>query len=151
VVLGKTFPFFLVGLLELFLALGVAQLWFKVPFRGSYLTLLAFSAAYLLSSLGIGIFTSTLARTQQQALFIIWFFLLFFLLLSGFFMPIENMPGWVQRVTYANPVRYFMHVLREMFLKGSGFAELWREGLAMLGIGLTVFLAAVLAFNRRAA
>lgn len=151
VVLGKTVPFFLVGLLELLLALGVAQLWFKVPFRGSYLALLAFSAVYLLSSLGIGIFTSTLARTQQQALFIIWFFLLFFLLLSGFFMPIENMPDWVQTVTYTNPVRYFMHVLREMFLKGSGFTELWREGLAMLGIGLTVFLAAVLAFNRRAA
>jgi ABC-2 type transport system permease protein len=75
--------------------------------------------------------------------------LLFFLLLSGFFMPIENMPVWVQKVTLVNPVRWFMHVLREMFLKGSGFAELWREGLAMVAIGFTVFSLAVLKFNRR--
>jgi len=72
-------------------------------------------------------------------LFIIWFFLLFFMLLSGFFLPVENMPHWVQIVTLANPVRFFMLVLREMFLKGSGFAELWREGLAMLAIGFSVF------------
>jgi ABC-2 type transport system permease protein len=149
VVVGKTLPFFLVGLVELMVALALAQLWFKVPFRGSYLALVAFSATYMLSSLGIGIFTSTVARTQQQALFVIWFFLLFFLLLSGFFMPIENMPPWVQHVTMVNPVRWFMHVLREMFLKGSGFAELWREGLAMLAIGCTVFSMAVLKFNRR--
>lgn len=149
VVVGKTLPFFLIGLLELLVALALAQLWFQVPFRGSYLALIAFSAAYMLSSLGIGIFTSTVARTQQQALFVIWFFLLFFLLLSGFFMPIENMPTWVQQVTLVNPVRWFMHVLREMFLKGSGFAELWREGLAMLAIGVTVLSLAVVKFNRR--
>src|SRR6185436_4543506 len=104
-------------------ALTFARFWFGVPFRGNYLTLLAFASAYMLSSLGIGIFTSTVARTQQQALFIISFFLLFFMLLSGFFLPVENMPHWVQQVTYLNPVRYFMHVLREMFLKGSGFLE----------------------------
>lgn len=149
IVIGKTIPFFFIGVAELMLALTFAQIWFKVPFRGSYLALVVFSSAYMLSSLGIGIFTSTVARTQQQALFIIWFFLLFFLLLSGFFMPVENMPRWVQTVTYLNPVRYFMHVLREMFLKGSGFVELWREGVAMLGIGITVFIFAVLKFNRR--
>jgi ABC-2 type transport system permease protein len=150
VVVGKAVPFFLIGLAELMVALAFARLWFGVPFRGSIFALLAFSSAYMLSSLGIGIFTSTVARTQQQALFIIWFFLLFFLLLSGFFLPVENMPHWVQTVTLANPVRWFMHVLREMFLKGSGFAELWREGLAMLTIGFTVFGFAVLKFNRKA-
>lgn len=148
VVVGKAVPFFLIGVVELMVALVMAQLWFKVPFRGSYLTLIVFSAAYMLSSLGIGIFTSTVARTQQQALFIIWFFLLFFMLLSGFFMPVENMPHWVRMVTYGNPVRYFMYVLREMFLKGSGFKELWREGLAMVGIGVSVFTFSVLKFNR---
>lgn len=151
VVVGKTFPFFVVGILELTVTLALAQLWFGIPFKGNYLTLLVLSSCYMLSSLGIGIFTSTVARTQQQALFIIWFFLLFFLLLSGFFMPVENMPHWVQTVTYINPVRYFMQVLREMFLKGSGFAELWREGAAMLAIGVTVFTMAVLKFNRRTA
>jgi ABC-2 type transport system permease protein len=150
VVVGKAVPFFLIGVVELMVALAFARLWFGVPFRGNLLTLLAFSSAYMLSSLGIGIFTSTVARTQQQALFIIWFFLLFFLLLSGFFLPVENMPHWVQTVTLFNPVRWFMHVLREMFLKGSGFAELWKEGLAMLAIGFSVFSFAVLKFNRKA-
>ena len=151
VVVGKTLPFFLVGIAELMVSLALARIWFRVPFEGSLLALLAFSSAYMLSSLGIGILTSTIARTQQQALFIIWFFLLFFMLLSGFFMPVENMPEWVQAVTYVNPVRWFMHVLREMFLKGSGFAELWREGAAMLAIGFTVFAFAVRMFHRKAA
>lgn len=150
VVVGKAVPFFFIGVAELMIALVIAQLKFQVPFRGHYLTLLAFTSAYMLSSLGIGILTSTIARTQQQALFIIWFFLLFFLLLSGFFLPVANMPQWVQTVTLANPVRWFMYVLREMFLKGSGFAELWRQGLAMLAIGGTVFAFAVLKFNRKA-
>ncbi|MDB5050770.1 MAG: type transporter [Fibrobacteres bacterium] len=149
VVVGKAVPFFIIGVVELMVALVIAQLKFQVPFRGNYLTLLAFTSAYMLSSLGIGIFTSTVARTQQQALFIIWFFLLFFMLLSGFFLPVENMPHWVQIVTLANPVRFFMHVLREMFLKGSGFPELWREGAAMLGIGFCVFTFSVLKFNRK--
>ena len=150
VVVGKAVPFFFIGVAELMIALVIAQLKFQVPFRGHYLTLLAFTSAYMLSSLGIGIFTSTIARTQQQALFIIWFFLLFFMLLSGFFLPVANMPQWVQTVTLANPMRWFMYVLREMFLKGSGFAELWRQGLAMLAIGGTVFTFAVLKFNRKA-
>jgi ABC-2 type transport system permease protein len=151
VVVGKAVPFFFIGVAELMIALLIAQLWFRVPFRGHYLTLVTFTGIYMLSSLGIGIFTSTVARTQQQALFIIWFFLLFFLLLSGFFLPVENMPHWVQLMTLGNPVRWFMHVLREMFLKGSGFRELWREGLAMLAIGFTVFTFSVLKFNRKAA
>lgn len=151
VVVGKAVPFFFIGVAELMFALMIGRLRFGVPFQGNYLTLLAFTSAYMLSSLGIGIFTSTIARTQQQALFIIWFFLLFFLLLSGFFLPVENMPHWIQIVTLANPVRYFMLVLREMFLKGSGFAELWREGLAMLAIGFSVFTFSVLKFNRTSA
>ena len=121
---------------------------FQVPFRGNYAVLVVFSSAYMLSTLGIGILTSTVARTQQQALFIIWFFLLFFMLLSGFFMPVENMPHWVQVITYVNPVRYFMYVLREMFLKGSGFAELWQEGLAMVALGISVYTFSILKFNR---
>lgn len=150
VVVGKAIPFLIIGIAELMLALNFARFWFGVPFRGTYLALLAFTAVYVLSALGIGIFTSTVARTQQQALFIIWFFLLFFLLLSGFFLPVENMPHWVQKVTLGNPVRWFMHVLREMFLKGSGFAELWREGLAMLAIGLGVFGLSLVKFSRQA-
>jgi ABC-2 type transport system permease protein len=150
-VIGKAAPYFFLGLAELMAVLGIAILIFNVPFLGQLPTLILFASAYMLSSLGIGILTSTVARTQQQALFIIWFFLLFFLLLSGFFLPVENMPQWVQTVTYANPVRYFLFVLREMFLKGSGVQELWREGLAMIGLGGAVFGLAIALFNRKTA
>ena len=148
-VLGKAVPFFVIGIVELFVALGIARLWFSIPFLGNYAELALFCAAYMLSSLGIGILTSTVARTMQQALFIIWFFLIFFLLLSGFFLPVENMPHWVQMLTRINPVRYFMQVLRSMFLKGSGIQDLWREGAAMLAIGGVVFGSAVALFHRK--
>ncbi len=149
IVLGKAFPFFIIGIVELFLALGIAKFWFGIPFLGNYLVLLLFCAIYMLSSLGIGILTSTVVRTMQQALFLIWFFLIFFLLLSGFFLPVENMPGWVQGLTHINPVRYFMQVLRSMFLKGSGIQDLWREALSMLAIGVIVFGSAVSLFHRK--
>jgi ABC-2 type transport system permease protein len=149
IVLGKAAPFFLVGFVELFIALGAARLGFGIPFRGNYLTLALFCAAYMLSSLGIGILVSTVARTMQQALFLIWFFLIFFLLLSGFFLPVENMPHWVQVVTWINPVRWFMEVLRSMFLKGAGLRELWVQGVALLSIGTVVFGSATLLFRRK--
>ena len=149
IVLGKAFPFFIIGQVQLFFALTVARLWFHIPFRGSYWELALFCAAYMLSSLGIGILISTVARTLQQALFITWFFLLFFMLLSGFFLPVENMPGWVQIITRANPVRYFMFVLRSILLKGSGFKDLWHEGMAMLIIGGVVFTSATALFHRK--
>ena len=149
VVLGKVVPFIVIGLFELCVALVVAVVWFGVPFRGNFFTLLVFAIAYMTSSLGIGIFTSTIARTVQQVLFLTFFVLIFFLLLSGFFIPVENMPGWVQQVTLINPLRYFMEIIRDIFLKGSGFAELWKQGTAMLCIGCGVFSAALLAFHRK--
>jgi ABC-2 type transport system permease protein len=129
--------------------LAFATLWFGIPFRGNFLTLMLFGLIYMGSSLGIGILTSTIARTPQQVLFLTFFVMLFFLLLSGFFIPIENMPEWVQKVTYINPLRYFMFVIREIFLKGSGLRELWPQGLAMMGIGGAVFIGALLSFHRR--
>jgi ABC-2 type transport system permease protein len=149
IVLGKAAPFFVIGFLQLFFALAIARFWFGIPFLGSYLNLALFCAAYMLSSLGIGILTSTIARTMQQALFLIWFFLIFFLLLSGFFLPVQNMPHWVQIVTYVNPVRWFMEVLRSLFLKGAGLRELWVQGMALLAIGMAVFGGAVALFQRK--
>ncbi len=148
-VLGKVLPFFIIGVIELLIVLCLGLTFFHIPFRGSYFTLFLFTSIYMLSSLGIGIFTSTLVKSQQQALFVIWFFLIFFLLLSGFFLPIENMPHWVQNITYLNPVRYFMEALRCMFLKGSGLAELWPQALALLAIGGSLFGFAILRFNRQ--
>jgi ABC-2 type transport system permease protein len=149
VILGKIAPLVVIGLIELCAVLLIATLWFGVPFQGNFFTLMLFGLVYMASSLGIGILTSTVARTPQQVLFLTFFVMLFFLLLSGFFIPIENMPGWVQTVTYVNPLRYFMFVIREIFLKGSGLAELWQQGLAMLGIGALMFAAALLTFQRK--
>jgi ABC-2 type transport system permease protein len=149
-IIGKTVPYLLIGLAEMCLFLVVVLLWFQIPFRGNVLVFLLFGLVYMASSLGIGILTSTVARTPQQVLFLIWFILIFFILLSGFFIPVENMPHWIQAVSLVNPVRYFMLAVREMFLKGAGPAELWRELLAMLAIGVTVLSASILLFHRRA-
>jgi ABC-2 type transport system permease protein len=149
-IIGKTVPYLLVGLAEMCLFLIVVLLWFRIPFRGNVLVFFLFGLVYMASSLGIGILTSTVARTPQQVLYLIWFILIFFLLLSGFFLPVENMPLWVQNISRVNPVKYFMLAVREMFLKGAGLSELWRELLAMLAIGATVLSASVLLFHRRA-
>jgi ABC-2 type transport system permease protein len=149
-IIGKTVPYLLIGLAEMCLFLIVVLLWFRIPFRGNVLVFFLFGLVYMESSLGIGILTSTIARTPQQVLFLIWFIMIFFILLSGFFIPVENMPQWIQGISRVNPVRYFMLAVREMFLKGAGLAELWRELLAMLAIGITVLSASVLLFHRRA-
>lgn len=150
VVVGKVIPFVMIGLAEMSAFLILGALWFGIPFRGSPATLLVFALIYMVSSLGIGILTSTLASTSQQVLFVTWFLLIFFIMLSGFFIPIENMPGWVRTVTLVNPVRFFMFVVREIFLKGSGIGDLWKEGAAMLVIGLSVLSLSLATFQRRA-
>ncbi|HAJ79846.1 MAG TPA: ABC transporter permease [Fibrobacteres bacterium] len=148
-ILGKIIPFIVIGLLELCAVLAIATLWFGIPFRGNFLLLILFALVYIASSLGIGILTSTVSRTPQQVLFLTFFVMIFFLLLSGFFIPIENMPDWVQKLTCINPLRYFMFIIREIFLKGSGMAQLWREGLYMAIIGVVVLSGALLTFKRR--
>jgi ABC-2 type transport system permease protein len=149
IVLGKIVPYVLIGLFELVAVVVFATLWFQIPFRGNVFTLLLFGVIYMISSLGIGVMVSTIARTPQQVLFFLWFILIFFMFLSGFFLPLENMPDWVRNITYINPLRYFMFIQREIFLKGSGIVELWREGLAMLAIGFVFFTTAVLTFSRK--
>ncbi|HEX3019943.1 MAG TPA: ABC transporter permease [Chitinispirillaceae bacterium] len=150
VIFGKTIPYFLVGFIELCFFLLFAILWFKIPFRGNLLTFFLFGVIYMLSSLGIGILTSTIAKTPQQVLLLIWFILMCFILLSGFFIPVENMPLWVQKVTIVNPVRWFMFAVREIFLKGSGIGFLWKEAIYMTITGIIVFGASILFFHRRA-
>ncbi|MDD5674845.1 MAG: ABC transporter permease [Chitinivibrionales bacterium] len=149
VVMGKTIPFAVIGLLELCVLMVFAMLWFKIPFRGSFMTLLIYAIIYMFSSLGLGVLTSTIARTPQQVMFLTFFILIFFLLLSGFFIPIENMPPIVQKITYINPVRYFMFIIRDVLLKGSSFADLWYQGAPLLLIGILYFTGATLAFNRK--
>ena len=151
IIAGKTIPFAFLGFMEMGFAMTFGVLWFKVPIVGSLPLLAVLAAVFILTTLGLGIFVSTLVDTQQQALFMAWFFLVSFILLSGFFYPIENMPGWVQIITYVNPLRYFIEILRELFLKGAGLTVLWPELLSLLTIGVAIFTLATIRFARRAA
>jgi ABC-2 type transport system permease protein len=151
IIAGKTIPFAILGFIEMSVAMTFGVLWFKVPIVGSLPVLALLSATFILTSLGLGIFISTIVNTQQQALFLSWFFLVSFILLSGFFYPIENMPVWVRVITYGNPLRYFIEILRELFLKGAGLALLWPELCCLLGMGASIFTLAALRFHKRSA
>lgn len=148
-ILGKTLPFALVGFFDVALITAVAVFWFTVPIRGSLLLLFGATALYLLSALGIGLFISTVSKTQQQALMSTFFFFQPAMLLSGFVFPIANMPEAIQYVTYLNPLRYFLVIIRGIFLKGSGPAVLWPEMLALFVLGAAVFTISTLRFRKR--
>jgi ABC-2 type transport system permease protein len=147
--LGKTIPFAAISFIDMLLITAVGVFWFEVPIRGSLLLLLVCTAVYLLSVLGTGLFLSTLAKTQQQALMAAMFFNMPGILLSGFAFPIENMPELFQYVTYLNPLRYFLIIIRGVFLKGNGIAVLWPEMAALLAIGVVVITLAALRFRKR--
>ena len=140
-ILGKTVPFFLVGLADVALVAVVGALWFQVPFRGNVLVLLLGVVLFLLSTLGAGLLISTLSSTQQQAFASSFFFVNPAFTLSGFAFPITSMPKALRLITYADPLRYFLVILRGTFLKGVGLDVLWPQMLA-LG-GLTAILLAI--------
>jgi len=150
IIAGKTIPFAILGLAEMAAATTIGVLWFNVPVIGNIAVLALLALAFILTTLGLGVFISTLAGTQQQALFITWFFLQMFILLGGIFYPIENMPHAVQVITLINPVRYFVAIIRELFLKGGGLSILWPEVRSLLIIGVCVFTFATLRFHKRA-
>ncbi|MBS1875602.1 MAG: ABC transporter permease [Acidobacteria bacterium] len=147
--LGKTLPFAAIGLFDVALAVTVARLVFHVPFRGSILFLGFSSLTFLLTTLGAGLFISTVSRTQQQAMMSTFLFFQPFFLLSGFAFPVRNMPLPVQYLTYLNPVRYFLEVVRGIFLKGAGPDVLWPQLLAMLVFGLTILLLSAARFHKK--
>lgn len=148
-VAGKTLPFALLSYLTLTIATTLGVLWFHLPIHGSLVLLAVAMAAYLLVTLGVGLLASTVSSTQQQAMFTVWFFLIFGILMSGFFYPIANMPEWARVLTYANPMRYIMAIVRGIFLKGAGLADLWPQLAALAGIGVAVFAGAVRGFARQ--
>ncbi len=147
-ILGKTVPFFLVGLAEVVLISLVGTLWFDVPFRGDPLVLLAGGALFLSSMLGVGLLISTVCTTQQQAFASSFFFLSPAFLLSGFSFPISNMPTALQWLTYLFPLRYFLVVLRGTFLKGVGFGVLWPQMAGMAAIAAVLLTVSVLRFRK---
>jgi ABC-2 type transport system permease protein len=151
-VIGKLLPYALIGVVDVVLVLTVAVMWFEVPLRGSVALLFAMSLVYLLSTLGLGLFVSTVSATQQQAMMTsTFFFLMPMVLLSGFVFPIENMPAAIQPVTYLIPLRYFLVILRSVFLKGVGFETIWPQALALAGWGLGILALAIARSTKRSA
>jgi ABC-2 type transport system permease protein len=149
--IAKTIPFVIIGYVDVLLILFVARMWFRVPIAGSAILLLALTGTFLLTSLGLGLFISTVSRTQQQAQMTSFFIMMPSMILSGFIFPIENMPHWVQVITYAIPLRYFLTIVREIFLKGSGMAVLWPQVLALLGLGIAILALSAARFVKRMA
>ncbi|MBF8150506.1 ABC transporter permease [Winogradskyella sp. F6397] len=123
-IIGKLFPFWVIGMGLLTVGLILARLIFNVPMVGSLALMYFYTSIYILVVLGIGLFISNFTDTQQQAMFISWFFVVIFILMSGLFTPIESMPKWAQIVTEFNPVKYFVEVMRMVMLKGSGFNDI---------------------------
>ncbi|MGE5189335.1 MAG: ABC transporter permease, partial [Gemmatimonadota bacterium] len=146
--LGKTIPFALIGYADVFLVAGIGVLWFDVPIRGSVLLLLGGATLYLMTTLGIGLLISTVSRTQQQAMMTVFLVYLPAVLLSGFMFPIANMPKAVQLLTYANPLRYFLVVVRGIFLAGAGAGTLWPQFAALLAIGAATLAVAARRFRK---
>lgn len=147
--LGKTLPFALVGLFDTILVTVVALLMFHVPLRGNLLVLLLGSCLFLMTTLGAGLFLSAVSGTQQQAMMLSFFFFQPAFMLSGFAFPVRNMPEVVQWLTYLNPLRYFMDVVRGIFLKGSGIAVLWPQLAAMAVFGAMILIFSALRFSKR--
>jgi ABC-2 type transport system permease protein len=147
---GKLLPYAFIGIIDVVLVLVVAIYWFEVPMRGSIALLFGMCMIYLLSTLGLGLFVSTISKTQQQAMMTaIFFFLTPMIYLSGFIFPIENMPAWIQQLTYLIPLRYFLVIVRGIFQKGIGLEILWPQALALFAWGATVLTLATLRSSKR--
>jgi ABC-2 type transport system permease protein len=146
---GKTLPFALIGMLQVTVMTALALAVFHVPFRGSFLAMLVGTALFLMTTLGAGLFISTISHTQQQALMTFFFLFMPMFLLSGFAFPINSMPPLVQWLTYFNPLRYFMQIIRGIFLRGTGPSILWPQMVALAVFGLAIFSSSALRFRKK--
>jgi ABC-2 type transport system permease protein len=147
-ILGKTLPFFLIGLFDAMLIGVVGTFWFQIPFRGHISVLITGAVLFIICMLGMALLISTVSATQQQAMVTAFFVIMPTITFSGFGFPISAMPQWMQTLSYAIPLRYFLVVLRGTYLKGVGFDILWPQMAAMAGIGLFGLTVAVLRFHK---
>lgn len=148
---GKLLPLWTIGLVELALGLTVARLVFDVPMEGSILLVFLTAAVYLVAALGVGLLVSTIAETQQQAMFVSFFFLMIYLLMSGLFTPVRSMPQWAQWLAQLNPVMHCVAIMRAVLLKGAGLAEIAKPLIILAVYGGVVFTLAVRQYAKRAA
>jgi ABC-2 type transport system permease protein len=148
---GKLVPYGIIGAIDVFIVVGIAVLWFEVPLRGSFWLLFGMSLVYLISTLGLGLFVSTISNTQQQAMMTAAFFVVMpMIYLSGFVFPIENMPAVIQPITYLIPLRYYLVIVRGIFLKGVGLESFWPEALELLAFGVSILSLAAFRARKRA-
>lgn len=147
-IIGKLFPFWVLGLVILTVGFIIAKVVFNVPMLGNIGVIYLFTAIYLIVILGIGLYISNHTETQQQAMFIAWFFTVIFILMSGLFTPIESMPQWAQNLTLVNPIRYFVEVMRMVLLKGAGFSDIKIHFLIILGYAVVINSFAVWSYKK---
>jgi ABC-2 type transport system permease protein len=149
-ILGKFIPFIIIGLVSCTIVLSVMRFWFGIEVKGSIAFLFLCTFVYMLSTLGLGLFVSTISKTQQQAMMTSAFgVLLPMLFFSGFIFPIENMPKIVQYITYAIPLKYYITMIRGIVLKGNGIADLWQDLVILFGIGVFILTLSSLRFNKK--
>jgi len=148
-IVGKVTPYVILALINTLEVLAVGHWWFGVPIRGSLTLIIATSGLLLLSGLGIGLFASTMANTQQEAMLTVWMTLLPSIFLSGFFFPLEAMPAVLRWFSAIIPLRYYLVIIRAVMLKGSGIASIWQEILALFIFGVVILVAASLRFRKR--
>ena len=147
-IIGKLIPFWIIGMFELLFGLAIARLLFNLPMVGNPLLLFGFAGVYLIGILGLGLFISTVADTQQQVMFISFFVMMIFILMGGIFTPVESMPEWAQVADRINPVYYFMRIMRMIILKGSEFQDLIGEFIALSLIGPFFLGLAILRYKK---
>ncbi len=150
-ILGKLTPLLVVGLFELIFGMAFSRIAYNVPLEGSGLVILLFGFIYIIACLGLGLLISTSTDNQQQAMFISWFILVIFILLSGLFTPIESMPAWVKYLTYFNPVKYFIEVIRLVMLKGSSFNDISNHFLVISIFAISLNTLAVIRYKKKSA
>ena len=148
-VVGKILPYVILGLFDAAEVIAVGHWWFGVPVRGSLLLIAGVSALFLFSGLGIGLFASTIANTQQEAMLTVFMTILPAIFLAGFFFPLENMPMFLQVVSYIIPLRYFLKIIRVLLLKGVGLESIQGDVLALVAFGVVIMGAAALRFRKR--
>ncbi len=145
---GKLLPFWIIALFELAFGLTIGRIFFDIPIRGSLFLLFGFSSVYLLTVMGIGLFFSTITRTQQQIMLLFFFFNIVFILMSGIFTPVESMPQWAQTANILNPLAYFMRVIRMIMLKGSGLQDILKELISLSVYAILILSLAVWRYRK---
>jgi len=145
---GKTIPFALVSFIDIILITALIVFWFKVPFKGNILFLMISAAVFIISTTSVGLFISTISKTQQQAILTMFFFLLPSIMFSGFIFPVSSMPPAAQVIAFVNPVKYYVDIIRGIFLKGVGFDVLWPNLTALAVIGSVLFYVSARRFGK---